>query len=399
MNIQVHAAFLDSIPNKLRDLRDAILFRPLLRRDVGAAGSRWLPLLLVLGSIASVAYADRIAVSISLGYLYILPLGVGAMFLRSGISYGLIVVCAFLHDFFAPPYVNWANRIAHNLSAMLAFIFVVYIIQRYMKQREQLTKSVRQQRDNLLQDVELAAEVQRMFLPLGKPAIAGLEIAGKMQPAKGVGGDYYDYIPIDEHTIQLVIADVAGKGVAAALLMSATAAAVQLEVNQQRDILQVVSRLNTSIHPVSSDGERYVTLLLAEINARTRKLQYVNCGHNPALLFRANTGKVTRMNSSCPPVGMFSEEPCEVVSTDLAAGDVLVFYTDGVTEATNQLGEEFGTERLSAVLRSGCSLSAEGLMTNIFSSAANFCADAGFSDDVTVLVVKSNFAGSQDVTS
>jgi phosphoserine phosphatase RsbU/P len=238
-----------------------------------------------------------------------------------------------------------------------------------------------------------------MFLPLGKPAIAGLEIAGKMQPAKGVGGDYYDYIPIDEHTIQLVIADVAGKGVAAALLMSATAAAVQLEVNQQRDILQVVSRLNTSIHPVSSDGERYVTLLLAEINARTRKLQYVNCGHNPALLFRANTGKVTRMNSSCPPVGMFSEEPCEVVSTDLAAGDVLVFYTDGVTEATNQLGEEFGTERLSAVLRSGCSLSAEGLMTNIFSSAANFCADAGFSDDVTVLVVKSNFAGSQDVTS
>ena len=151
---------------------------------------------------------------------------------------------------------------------MVAFTFVVYFIQRYMKQREQLAKAVRQQRDNLLQDVELAAEVQRMFLPLGKPAIAGLEIAGMMHPARGIGGDYYDYIPIDEHSIQLVIADVAGKGVAAALLMSATAAAVQLEVNQQRDMLQVVSRLNNSIHGVSSDGERYVTLLMAEVDAK-----------------------------------------------------------------------------------------------------------------------------------
>src|SRR6266550_5120703 len=103
MNVQVHTAFLDSILAQLRNLRDAMVFRPLLRRDVGAAGPRWLPLLLVLGSIASVAYADHIAASISLGYLYILPLGVGAMFLRSEISYGLIVVCAFLHDLFAPP--------------------------------------------------------------------------------------------------------------------------------------------------------------------------------------------------------------------------------------------------------------------------------------------------------
>src|SRR6202163_3057837 len=121
MNFQVNAATLDSIPAKLRDLRGAMVFEPLLRPDVGSARPRWLPLLLVFGSIAAVAYADHIAVSISLGYLYILPLGVGAMFLRSKISYVLIVVCAFLHDLFAPPYVNWANRIAHNVHAMIAF--------------------------------------------------------------------------------------------------------------------------------------------------------------------------------------------------------------------------------------------------------------------------------------
>jgi serine phosphatase RsbU (regulator of sigma subunit) len=395
---QVSAAILDSIPATLRDPRAAKIIRPLLRPDVGSAGPSWLPLVLVVGSIAAVAYADYVAVSISLGYLYILPLGVGAMFLRSEISYGLIVVCAFLHDLFAPPYVNWTNRIAHNLSAMLAFIFVVYVIQRYMKQREQLTKAVRQQRDNLLQDLELAAEVQRMFLPLGKPSIAGLDIAGMMHPAKVIGGDYYDYIPIDEHSIQLMIADVAGKGVAAALLMSATAAAVHLEVDERRDMLQVVSRLNTSIHAVSSDGERYVTLVMAEVDAKKRKLQYVNCGHNPALLFRAGTGKVTRMNSSCAPVGMIVGDPCELVSVDLFPGDVLVFYTDGVTEAKSRLEEEFGAERLSTVVERGASLSAENLMTEIYDAAADFCAD-NFGDDITILVVKCDFDGSQSFIS
>jgi sigma-B regulation protein RsbU (phosphoserine phosphatase) len=276
---------------------------------------------------------------------------------------------------------------------MLAFTIVVYIIQRYMKQREQLTKAVRQQRDNLLQDVELAAKVQRMFLPLDKPAIAGLEIAGMMHPVRGIGGDYYDYIPIDEHSIQLVIADVSGKGVAAALLMSATAAAVQLEVNQQRDMLQVVSRLNSSIHGVSSDGERYVTLLMAEVDARNRKLRYVNCGHNPALLYRAGTGKVTRMNSSCAPIGMIVGQPCQLVSLDLFLGDVLVFYTDGVTEAENLLAEEFGTNRLSGVVQRGSSLSAEAIMKDIFNSATSFSKEVGFSDDVTILVVKCDFDG------
>jgi sigma-B regulation protein RsbU (phosphoserine phosphatase) len=261
-----------------------------------------------------------------------------------------------------------------------------------MEQREGLAKTVQQQRDDLLKDVELAAEVQRLFLPSGKPAIAGLEIAGMMQPARGVGGDYYDYIPIDAHTIQVVIADVAGKGVPAALLMSATAAAMRLEANHDRNMLEQVERLNTGIHSVSDD-ERYVTLLLAEIDTRKRIIQYVNCGHNPALLFRPNAGTLTRLHSSCPPIGLSAGEMCELASVDLLAGDVLVFYTDGVTEAENRSGEEFGMERLSATLRRGSSLSAEELMTNIYNSAADFCGD-DFNDDVTILVVKCNFDGS-----
>src|ERR1700720_1732070 len=380
-------------PAKLGDFRERVFLRSLLRKEVASNGAAWLPLVLVLGAFGAVAYADHLVVAISLVYLYILPLGVGAIFLRRNINYSLIVVCILFHDYNSPRNLNPGLRIFHNLSAMLCFGFVVYLIQRYIEQREALAKTVRQQRDDLLQDVELAAQVQRLFLPVGKPALSGLEIAGMMRPARGVSGDYYDYIPINAHTIQLVIADVAGKGVPAALLMSATAAAMQLEANQDRNLLEMVGRLNTGIHSVSEDGERYVTLLLAELDAEERKLRYVNCGHNPALLFRAQTGEVTRLNSSCAPIGIASENSCELASADLAPGDVLVFYTDGVTEAENQSGEELGTDRLSALVQRGSSWSAEALMTDIFDNAANFCSGVGFNDDVTVLVVKCNFDG------
>jgi sigma-B regulation protein RsbU (phosphoserine phosphatase) len=359
---------------------------------VAADGPQWLPAALVFGSIGAVAYADFMVTSVSLGYLYFLSLGISAMFLRSQISYGLVVVCVFLHDLFGPPYISAEARITHNLTALAGFTFVVYVIQRYVKQKEQLDKTVRQQRDQLLQDVELAARVQRMFLPIRRPSIAGLDIAGMMQPVRGVGGDYYDYIPIDDHSIQVVIADVAGKGVPAALLMSATAAAVQLEASEKRDMLEVVDRLNNGIYSVS-EGNRYVTLLLADIDACSHSLRYVNCGHNPALLLQAKTHDVVPMNSSCFPVGMFDSVGCEINRADLAAGDILVLYTDGITEAENPQGEEFGMERLSALIQSSSMLSADELMNHILETAADFCREVGFNDDVTILVVKCNFDG------
>src|SRR5438552_7729567 len=395
----VRPAIRESMPARLRHLRKRVPLPPLLRKEVASNGPTWLPPVLVLGAIAAVAYADRLVVSISLVYLYLLPLAVGAIFLRREISYSLIAVCILFHDYYSPRNLHPGLRIFHNLSAAFCFAFIVYIIQRYIEQREALSKTVQKQRDELLHDVELAAQVQRLFLPVGKPAIAGLEIAGMMRPARGVGGDYYDYIPINAHTIQFVIADVAGKGVPAALLMSATAAAMQLEADQDRNLLNMVGRLNTGIHSVSEDGERYVTLLLAELDAQKRNLHYVNCGHNPVLLFRAQTGAVTRLNSSCAPIGISPENPCQLASADLTAGDVLVFYTDGVTEAENQLGEELGTERLSAVVQRGSSSSAEALMTDIFDTVANFCSGIGFNDDVTVLVVKCNFDGFSTVSS
>jgi sigma-B regulation protein RsbU (phosphoserine phosphatase) len=396
----VHPVLRQSRRAEMRGLHERIPFLSLLWKDVASARPAWLPIGLVLAAIAGVAYADHRVVSLSLVYLYTLPLTVGAIFLRKEISYGLIVACILFHYVFhyfdSPRQVHLPLRIFHDVSALLCLTFVVYVIQRYIEQQEALVKTIEQQRDSLLKDVELAAEVQRLFLPSGKPAIGGLEIAGMMQPARGVGGDYFDYFPINADTTQIVIADVAGKGVSAALLMSATAAAMRLEANRDRNMLQQVERLNAEIGAVSDPG-KYVTLLVGEINTNKRIIHYVNCGHNPALLFRAKTGTLTRLDSSCPPIGLSPEETCELASEGLVAGDVLVFYTDGVTEAQNQHGEEFGMERLSEAVLRGSSLSAEDLMTNIYNNAADFCGD-DFNDDVTILVVKCNFDRSSTPT-
>jgi hypothetical protein len=184
------------------DVREGVRLRCLLRKLF--KGATWLPLVFVLGAIAGVGYADHLVVSISLVYLYILPLVISAVFLRREISYGLIPICILLHDYVSPRIISLALRIFHNGSALLCFFIVVYVIQRHIREKEVLAKTVQQQRDDLLHDVELAAQVQRMFLPSGKPAIAGLEIAGMMKPAKGLSGDYYDYIPINAHTLQTV---------------------------------------------------------------------------------------------------------------------------------------------------------------------------------------------------
>jgi len=362
----------------------------LLRRELASSGSTGLPLLLVIGAVAAVAYADHRVASISLIYLYILPLSVAAIWLRRELSYGLIAACILIHYFDSPRQVTWGLRIIHNLSALLCFAFVVYLIRRYVSQREALVRTVEKQRDDLVKDIKLAQEVQRLFLPTSKPPLVGFDIAAMMRPARGLSGDYYDYIPIDGNTIQVAIADVSGKGVSAALLMSATAAAMHLEVTRDRDMLEIVGRLNAGIYSLS-DPERYVTLLFAEIDARAQTIRFINCGHNPGLLFRKRTGTITHLNSTCPPIGMFETERFELNRADLEDGDFLVFYTDGVTEAEDASGEEFGIERLSAVVRNGSSHTAETLMGAIFGYVQRFAEKNGFNDDVTILVAKCNF--------
>src|SRR6266853_5558129 len=151
MNDLAHPTVRESRPAKLSDFRERVLLLSLLRKDVASNGPAWLPIVLVLGAISAVAYADHLVVSISLIYLYILPLAVGAIFLRKEVSYSLIVICILLHDSYSQRPIHPALRIFDNLSALLCFAFVVYFIQRYMEQMEPLARTAQRLRDDLLE--------------------------------------------------------------------------------------------------------------------------------------------------------------------------------------------------------------------------------------------------------
>jgi serine phosphatase RsbU (regulator of sigma subunit) len=349
--------------------------------------STWWAFLVVVAAIACVAYADNRVEGVSLGYLYILPLSFSAILLSPRLTYGIVVVCILFHDLFGPPIHNVQGRILHNLAALVGFAFVVAVLQWFVAQRNALNDLTRHQRDELLKEVELAAEVQRLFLPSSDPDTAGFEIAGDMHPARVVGGDYYDYLARPDGRMRLVIADVSGKGVAAALLMSATAAAVQLETNEPRKLCEVASHLNKELYALQDDG-RFVTVLLGELDPRNGKLKYINCGHNPALLVRADGGEAVWLDASWTPVGMSPEMECSLEEITLAPGDIMVWYTDGLTDASDRGVNEFGTKRLLESVRRHSGGSAREICDQLWRDVAAFTQRDSLDDDLTLMVIK-----------
>ena len=349
--------------------------------------STWWAFLVVVLAIGCVAYADNKVEGVSLGYLYILPLSFSAILLSPRLTYAIVVVCIFFHDLFGPPIHHIQGRILHNLAALIGFTFVVAVLQWFVAQRNAQNEVTRQQRDALLKEVELAAEVQRLFLPRSDPDMDGFELAGAMHPARVVGGDYYDYLARPDGRMRLVIADVSGKGVAAALLMSATAAAVQLETNEPRKLGDVARHLNNELFALQDNG-RFVTVLLGELDPRSGRLKYINCGHNPALLVRADGGEVVWLHASCTPVGMSPEMDCALDEITLAPGDIMVWYTDGLTEASNRDATEFGTKRLLESVRVYSSSSAREICDHLWRDVAAFTQRDSLDDDLTLMVIK-----------
>jgi serine phosphatase RsbU (regulator of sigma subunit) len=333
------------------------------------------------------AYADNMGMGVSLGYLYILPLSFSAILLPRRLTYGILVLCIIFHDIFGPPIHHIQGRILHNLAALVGFLFVVLILQWFAAQRNALNELTRRQRDALLNEVELAAEVQRLFLPQSDPETAEFEIAGAMHPARLVGGDYYDHLSRPDGRMRLVIADVSGKGVAAALLMSATAAAVQLETNEPRKLCDVADHLNNELLALR-DNERFVTVLLGELDPRSGELKYVNCGHNPALVLRREGGDAVWLHAFCMPVGISPQIGCSLEEIKLHPGDVMVWYTDGLTEASNGDLTEFGTKRLLESVRSHSEGTAREICDRIWRDVTAFTQRDSLEDDLTLMVVK-----------
>jgi serine phosphatase RsbU (regulator of sigma subunit) len=236
------------------------------------------------------------------------------------------------------------------------------------------------------QELEIARQVQARLFPQTLPVIRTLEYAGACIQARQVGGDYYDFLDLGRNRFGLVIGDIAGKGIAAALLM----ANLQANLRSQCAIaFDQPQRFLTSVNQLfyaNTADNAYATLFFAEYDDTSRYLRYANCGHLPALLLR-NDGTVDRLDSTSTVLGLFRQWDCCASDCELRPGDTLVLYTDGVTESFNDAGDEFGERRLIEVLQRKRELCSQALLTSVIEEIRRF-SPRDQHDDVTLMVAK-----------
>jgi serine phosphatase RsbU (regulator of sigma subunit) len=242
--------------------------------------------------------------------------------------------------------------------------------------------------ERLRREIEMAAEVQRKLLPSEAPHYEHLEISTFFQPAQDVAGDYFDFFRIDEHRIGLCVADVAGKGISAALLMSTVKALLRSHATGATRGAQRTARVIESVNRLLcefTDAPRYATMFYAEFDARNRELTYVNGGHNPPHVVRA--GHSLPLNVGGTVLGLFPDARFEEDTVMMAEDDALVAYTDGVSEARNPAGLEFGEQNILSAVRSHPQ-TADSMLNGALRALRTWCDGLPFDDDATILIMR-----------
>ena len=233
-------------------------------------------------------------------------------------------------------------------------------------------------------DLEIAREIQFGLLPLEPFVLGKVTVDSTMRPANTVGGDYFDVIELGDGRVGLVMADVAGKGIPAALLMALLQASLRTLLTASLRGAELIAKLNEHLHAYVPSN-RLITLFYAELDPETGDLLYVNAGHNPPLL--VGKGAVSRLRSTGLVLGVVPKENYEARATRLESGDRLVLYTDGVTEAFNRRDEEYGEERLVGFLAARRDLPGEALVSGLVENVIEFSSPVRPRDDMTVMVV------------
>jgi serine phosphatase RsbU (regulator of sigma subunit) len=251
--------------------------------------------------------------------------------------------------------------------------------------RRALAAKMEEERRTTL-ELEIAKRFQARLFPQRLPPVPGLDYAGVCIQARSVGGDYYDFLDLGSEHIALVVGDIAGKGIAGALLMA------NLQANMRSQCVgavdhpeQFLTSVNRQLFENTTDSA-YATLFFSEYENRTGLLRYANCGHLPALVLRSN-GKMERLDATCTVVGLFEDWQCSMAEILLEDGDILALYTDGVTESFNAEEEEFGEQRLMDALRQLRNSPAHELASAVVNEVLRFSAREQF-DDITFIIAK-----------
>ncbi|HEU4414606.1 MAG TPA: SpoIIE family protein phosphatase [Candidatus Angelobacter sp.] len=272
--------------------------------------------------------------------------------------------------------------IDHNTFGLISLDEMTQAVERQRRQVQEKQEAERR----AAHEMEIARQVQARLFPQHFPAMRTLDYAGSCFQAQQVGGDYYDFLNLGSQRLGLVLGDIAGKGIAGALLMANLQANLRSQCAIALDEPQRLLRSVNQLFFENTADNAYATLFFAEYDDRTQRLRYINCGHLPALLLRRNN-TLAKLDSTCTVLGLFNEWDCQVRECTLNPGDTLAIYTDGITEAFNQHEEEFGEDRLIAVLRSCLESPAQEMLAAVVDEVKRFSPADQF-DDLTLIVAR-----------
>ncbi|MGA8674474.1 MAG: SpoIIE family protein phosphatase [Candidatus Acidiferrales bacterium] len=242
----------------------------------------------------------------------------------------------------------------------------------------------------LRQDLESAKDVQEAFFPQDNQAIPGLCCETFYKPAQSIGGDYYDFLPLQDERWGIAIGDVSGKGIGAALLMASLQASLRAQaLHAHSDLSALIADVDRLVY-ASSPDHLYASLFYGEYDSATRVLRYVNAGHNAPMILRWKGKKcgVFRLKALGTPVGLLKGSEFSAKSFQMQVGDVFVAYTDGITEAENSDGEQWGHRRLENLLRDCRNVTPKKITKSILDELGNYCAGRSQKDDITLVVLQ-----------
>lgn len=243
------------------------------------------------------------------------------------------------------------------------------------------------EKERIQKELEIAKGIQQSFLPESAPSIPGIDLEGFNLPAAEVGGDFYDFIPVGSTSWGLVIADVSGKGVPAALFMALSRTLIRASAARNPDPVISIREANHSIY-LDSKTSMFVTLFYAILDTRERSLTFVNAGHNPPLLLHSGNNGISLLKARGIALGVIDEVELEPVEVRLDHGDIVVLYTDGVTEATDEQDREYGIERLTSIMHKSRNLPAKGIIAAVVNDITAFAGTRPQFDDITLMVLK-----------
>jgi sigma-B regulation protein RsbU (phosphoserine phosphatase) len=295
----------------------------------------------------------------------------------------LIAVVLAAVVFFVTAYALFCYGLWIDLFYPILFIAVLYLgltLYRFIVERHK--------RLLLENELKVARRIQRSFLPEEPPEKEGLKIAASMNPAEEVGGDLYDFLDIDEKKIGVMVGDVSGKGVPAALFMAKTVSEFKSWARSGEEPSKVLANLNDQISTTSKSG-LFVTISFADINMQNRKLILASAGHLPVILARKDQEEPLAISvEEGMPIGLVPGAGFGTKEVDLKQGDVIAFYSDGVTEAMNPKREEFGEKRLKDTIRQVKDLEPQAIIEEIHRRIKKFAGHAPQHDDITIIIVK-----------